>query len=146
MAFALAAPGAVGGSRVRVSTCRTRPVAASRNRATINMGEKDKYATVGDQAQAVRDAEEDGTVRGAPPTSPGSTKDMEGNTNIFATTQLPMRVAVDQPTDIGKVVSALFVALVLGFAVLAIIPFNKEAEIALQQGEAPASELGLPSK
>eukprot|EP00168_Porphyra_purpurea_P017384 TRINITY_DN5996_c1_g1_i8.p3 TRINITY_DN5996_c1_g1~~TRINITY_DN5996_c1_g1_i8.p3 ORF type:complete len:112 (+),score=54.63 TRINITY_DN5996_c1_g1_i8:441-776(+) len=110
------------------------------------MGDKEKFATVGDKAQAVRDAEEDGSARGPEPTAPGSTKDAEGITNIFATSKLPMRVAVDQPTDVKKVVASLFVALVVGFAILAIVPFNKEAKIAVELGEAPASELGLPSQ
>ncbi|OSX68926.1 hypothetical protein BU14_2083s0001 [Porphyra umbilicalis] len=144
MAFVVAAPGAFAGSRARVSTCHRRPAAATRSRVT--MADKDKYATVGDKAQAVSDAEQDGSARGADPTAPGSTKDAEGITNIFATSKLPMRVAVDQPTDVKKVVAALFVALVVGFAVLAVVPFNKEAKNAVELGEAPASELGLPSK
>lgn len=140
MAFAVAAPGAFAGARARVSTCRARPAAAAR----VTMGDKDKFATVGDKAQAVKDAEMDGTARGPEPTSPGSVKDTEGITNIYAQVQ-PMRVAVDQPTDVKKVVAALFVSVVVGFAILAVVPFNKEAKIVVEQGEAPAAEVGLPS-
>lgn len=140
MAFAVVAPGAFADARARVSTCRARPTA----RAPVTMGEKDKYATVGDKAQAIKDAEMDGSLRGPDPTAPGSVKDTEGITSIYPTVQ-PMRVAVDEPTDVKKVVASLFVAVVVGFAILAVVPFNKEAKIVVEQGEAPAVEVGLPA-
>lgn len=110
----------------------------------MTMADKDKYETVGDMSQAVKDSELDGSFRGAEPTAPGSVKDTEGTTNIYAKVG-PTRVAIDQPTDVKKVVASLFVALVVGFAILAVVPFNKEAKNAVELGEAPASELGLPA-
>lgn len=104
--------------------------------------EKDKYKTVGDKAQDVRNKEESGEARGAEPTAPGATKDAEGSTNIYAKVP-PVSVSQSTPTNVPKIAIAIAAALLVGAALVTIVPFDKPAEIAVEQGEATPAEVGL---
>lgn len=86
MAFAVASTASLFVAARRSSaTCTTprHPAAAARAAPLRMASEKDKYQTVGDKAQDVRDKEASGEFRGAEPTAPSATKDAEGSTNIF---------------------------------------------------------------
>lgn len=142
MAFAVAsAASAFVAGRPVNATCTTgRPAARA---ASLRMSsEKDKYKTVGDKAQDVRDKEVSGEARGDEPTAPGATKDAEGSTNIYAKVP-PVSVSQSTPTNVPKIAAAIAAALLVSAALVTIVPFDKPAEVAVEQGEATPAEVGL---
>lgn len=142
MAFAVASTASafVAGRPVNATCTTGRPAARA---ASLRMSsEKDKYKTVGDKAQDVRNKEESGEARGAEPTAPGATKDAEGSTNIYAKVP-PVSVSQSTPTNVPKIAIAIAAALLVGAALVTIVPFDKPAEIAVEQGEATPAEVGL---
>lgn len=50
------------------------------------------------------------------------------------------------PTNVPKIAAAIGAAVLLGAALVTIVPFDKPAEVAVEQGEASPAEVGLPSK
>ncbi|GAB0492820.1 hypothetical protein MMPV_004090 [Pyropia vietnamensis] len=122
------------------ATCTTgRPTAHA---ASLRMSsEKDKYKTVGDKAQDVRNKEESGEARGPEPTAPGATKDAEGGTNIYPKVP-PVTVSESSP-NVPKIAAAIVAALLVGAALVTVVPFDKPAEVAVEQGEATPAEVGL---
>lgn len=141
MAFVSAsAASAFASGRPVNATCTTgRPVVRA---SSLRMSsEKDKYKTVGDKAQDVRNQEESGEARGPEPTAPGATKDTEGGTNIYAKVP-PVSVSESSP-NVPKIAAAIAAALLVGAAIVAAVPFDKPAEVAVEQGEATPAEVGL---
>jgi len=153
MAFAVASSAsAFVSARPDAACTTTRPVVrAAAVRMSFSAGqkaggksEKEKYATVGDKAQDVREKEESGETRGPDPTAPGAVKDAEGATNIYAKVP-PVTMSEDTPTNVPKIAAAIAAALLVGAALVTIVPFDKPAEVAVEQGEATPAEVGLPT-